>query len=149
MPGFMYRRSFFYRNTAVVLLFLALICAGWKVFSVLQSIQLYDQAEKLRAAGKLMDAEDAYLHALAVSDFDYRRAEIASALAALQPETRMIRTVSSLKTSVASSAASLDVRGLVKAYNDYTEAQKESAAQGEEAAKRFAELAAEARIDRT
>ena len=142
-----YKRSIRYRNTAIAVLVLLLLAAGFKVYAWWQKAELYQQAAAQLAAGNAVEAEELFLKAQNIGFVDYKEAETAQALSALQPVTQAKRLFSSLTDQIASAVAVNDAGSLVKAYDSYQAAKSQVSKLDEGSQKRFAETAASYNID--
>ncbi|MFB6364947.1 hypothetical protein ACFCP7_12885 [Paenibacillus elgii] len=142
-----YKRSVRYRNAAIAVLALLLLAACFKVYAWWKKAELYQQAAAQLAAGNAVEAELLFLKAQNINFVDYKEAETAQALSALQPVTQAKRLFSSLTEQIASAVAVNDAGSLVNAYTTYQAAKSQVTKLDEGSQKRFAETAASYIID--
>lgn len=104
------------RNFMIILCICMLVLLGQKVFLIADKIQITKEADRLYAAGDLINAEDQYRQASANYSIDYQEERVAKRLDELAPITDIRKVLNDLVASTKEEAETKDFAGFMKSY---------------------------------
>ncbi|OME50781.1 MULTISPECIES: hypothetical protein [Paenibacillus] len=104
------------RNFMIILCICMLVLLGQKIFLIADKIQITKEADRLYAAGDLINAENQYRQAAANHSIHYLEERVAKRLDELAPITDIRKVLNVLVASTKEEAATKDFAGFMKSY---------------------------------